>query len=112
MSGSVFTLPDLGEGLIEATVLAWLVSADERVSEGQPIVEVETTKSAVEIPAGFTGTVIALHAEPGEVVKVGQPLFSFRPDGDGADVGGIVGSIPDDTAPPARRVRLRPPGDD
>lgn len=112
MTARVFTLPDLGEGLIEATVLAWLVQPGEHVGEGQPIVEVETTKSAVEIPAGFTGTVTELHAEAGGVVNVGQPLFSYRTDDDGADVGGIVGSIPDEAAAPARRVRLRPPDDD
>jgi pyruvate dehydrogenase E2 component (dihydrolipoamide acetyltransferase) len=109
---SVFYLPDLGEGLIEATVLSWLVSAGDQVDEGQPIVEVETTKSAVEIPAGFTGTVVALHAAGGDVVRVGQPLFSYSDDrSDDAD-GGIVGTVPRATSKPERRIRLRPPDDD
>jgi len=112
MSATVFYLPDLGEGLIEATVIDWLVSAGDAVAEGQPIVEVETTKSAVEIPAGFTGTVVELHAHANDVVAVGQPLFSFVDDQVDATAGGIVGTVPRNESKPARRVRLRPPDDE
>lgn len=112
MTAAVFYLPDLGEGLIEATVLAWLVAAGDRVVEGQPIVEVETTKSAVEIPAGFTGTVEELHARPNDVVAVGQPLFSYADDRVDDTAGGIVGTVPRPESKPSRRVRLRPPDDD
>lgn len=112
ISASVFYLPDLGEGLLEATVLSWLVSPGDPVEEGQPIVEVETAKSAVEIPAGFTGSVTELHAQPGDVVGVGLPLFSFVVERDEGSAGGVVGIVPrgDDTKP-RRRVRLRPPDD-
>jgi len=112
MSASVFYLPDLGEGLIEATVLSWSAAAGDRVEEGQPIVEVETTKSAVEIPAGFSGTVTELHAQPHDVVAVGQPLFSYRDDRVDDTAGGIVGRVPSAESTPARRVRLRPPEDE
>ena len=109
---TVFYLPDLGEGLIEATVLSWLVSPGDQVKEGQPVLEVETTKSAVEIPAGFTGTVVALHAVAGEVVEVGQPLFSYTDENSGDADGGIVGTVPRAESKPERRVHLRPPDDD
>lgn len=109
---TVFYLPDLGEGLIEATVLSWLVSAGDQVSEGQPVVEVETTKSAVEIPAGFTGMVVALHAAAGDVLEVGQPLFSYTDERSGDTDGGIVGTVPRAASKPERRVHLRPPDDD
>lgn len=112
MTEQTFRLPDLGEGLIEATVLDWLVAEGDQVSEGQPIVEVETTKSAVEIPAGFTGTISALHAAVADVVAVGEPLFSYSEDGAGVVEGGIVGTVPQQPTHTQRRVRLRPPEDE
>ena len=57
-----FLLPDLGEGLTEATVVEWLVSAGEPIRVDQPVVEVETAKARVEVPAPFAGVVAALHA--------------------------------------------------
>ena len=55
-----FPLPDLGEGLIEATVLEWLVSPGDQVERNQPLVEVETTKSAVELPSPQAGKVVRI----------------------------------------------------
>lgn len=77
MPERVFALPDLGEGLEEATVNAWLVKEGEQVSLNQPIVEVETAKATVEIPSPFAGTIARLHAPAGETVKVGAPLVTF-----------------------------------
>ena len=62
MAQRVFALPDLGEGLEEATVNAWLVKEGDPVSLNQPIVEVETAKATVEIPSPFAGTIARLHA--------------------------------------------------
>ncbi|PSK96527.1 pyruvate dehydrogenase E2 component (dihydrolipoamide acetyltransferase) [Murinocardiopsis flavida] len=104
---TTFTLPDLGEGLVEATVLTWLVAPGEQVVRNQPLVEVETTKSAVEIPSPHAGTVAALHAEEGAVLAVGADLVTFEVAG--APAAGIVGTVPVDDAKPQRRVRLRPP---
>ncbi|GAA1128002.1 biotin/lipoyl-containing protein [Arthrobacter flavus] len=103
-----FPLPDLGEGLIEATVLEWLVAVGDTVERNQPLVEVETTKSAVELPSPQAGTVVRVHGEPGEVVKVGDPLIVFEvPD----NTAGIVGTVPEERAP-KRRVRLSLGSDD
>ncbi|MCZ2404890.1 biotin attachment protein [Paenarthrobacter sp. Z7-10] len=97
-----FPLPDLGEGLIEATVLEWLVSAGDQVERNQPLVEVETTKSAVELPSPQAGKVVRVYGEPGDKINVGEPLIIFEvPD----DTAGIVGTVPAEAAP-KRRVRL------
>ncbi|WP_016996682.1 biotin/lipoyl-containing protein [Kocuria atrinae] len=67
---------DLGEGLTEADILHWLVAEGDTVAMDQPIVEVETAKSAVEIPSPFEGTVHQLHGAEGETLTVGQSLIS------------------------------------
>ncbi|MFJ4207318.1 biotin/lipoyl-containing protein [Paenarthrobacter sp. NPDC089675] len=97
-----FPLPDLGEGLIEATVLDWLVQPGQQVERNQPLVELETSKSALELPSPQAGKVVRIHGEPGETINVGEPLIVFEvPD----DTAGIVGTVPKDEAP-KRRVRL------
>jgi pyruvate/2-oxoglutarate dehydrogenase complex dihydrolipoamide acyltransferase (E2) component len=97
-----FPLPDLGEGLIEATVLEWLVSPGEQVERNQPLVEVESTKSAVELPSPQAGRVVRIHGRPGDKINVGEPLIVFEvPD----NTAGIVGTVPHEDAP-KRRVRL------
>jgi 2-oxoisovalerate dehydrogenase E2 component (dihydrolipoyl transacylase) len=74
-----FLLPDLGEGLAEAEVIAWHVAVGDQVTIDQLVVEVETAKAAVEVPVPFAGTVARLHATPGSMVAVGQPLISVDP---------------------------------
>lgn len=54
-----FTLPDLGEGLTEATIVHWLVEVGEVVAIDQPVVEVETAKAMVEVPCPYGGVVTA-----------------------------------------------------
>ena len=75
-----FLLPDLGEGLDEAEVIAWRVQAGDRVTVDQVIAEVETAKAVVELPVPYAGVVTALHAEPGSTVSVGQPLITVAAD--------------------------------
>jgi pyruvate dehydrogenase E2 component (dihydrolipoyllysine-residue acetyltransferase) len=77
---NAFKLPDLGEGIHEGEVLAVLVSVGDKVKEGDPILEVETDKAAVEIPSPYTGTVSEIMVKPGDTVKVGDVLMTF---GDG-----------------------------
>ncbi|GHD08379.1 biotin/lipoyl-containing protein [Zhihengliuella salsuginis] len=103
-----FPLPDLGEGLIEATILEWLVEEGEHVERNQPLVEVETTKSSLELPSPQTGVVVRTHGGPGETIDVGDPLIVFEvPD----DTAGIIGTVPKDEKP-KRRVRLNVDLDD
>ena len=75
-----FRLPDLGEGLAEAEVIAWRVKPGDHVAVDQVIAEVETAKAVVEVPVPYAGVVTALHAEPGGVVSVGQPLITVTAD--------------------------------
>ena len=72
-----FFLPDLGEGLTDAEVLRWLVTEGETVTVDQPVVEVETAKSVVEVPTPYGGTVRTLHGAAGETLEVGAPLVTI-----------------------------------
>ncbi|MFB6143354.1 MAG: dihydrolipoamide acetyltransferase family protein [Halorientalis sp.] len=72
-----FTLPDVGEGVAEGEILQWLVEPGDTVREDQPVVEVETDKAVVEVPAPVDGTVRELRAEPGDVVPVGEVIVVF-----------------------------------
>ncbi|WP_285240470.1 dihydrolipoamide acetyltransferase family protein [Pseudarthrobacter sp. MEB009] len=78
---NVFLLPDLGEGLTEAELVNWLVSVGDEIRVDQPIAEVETAKSVVEVPSPYAGTVAVLHGEPGQTLDVGKPLISVSPGG-------------------------------
>lgn len=77
----VFLLPDLGEGLTEAELVNWLVAVGDEIRVDQPIAEVETAKSMVEVPSPYAGTVAVLHGEPGQTLDVGKPLISVTPIG-------------------------------
>lgn len=89
-----FTLPDLGEGLADAEIVSWHVSAGQRVVADQPLVAVETEKAVVEVPAPWSGTVAKLHAKPGDIVKIGAPLADIDQEGTGEDAGAVVGTLP------------------
>jgi 2-oxoisovalerate dehydrogenase E2 component (dihydrolipoyl transacylase) len=75
-----FNLPDLGEGLTEGEILSWLVKVGDTIELNQPIVEVETAKAAVEIPAKWAGVVTRIFAEAGTTVEVGSPIVSIDTD--------------------------------
>ena len=60
-----FRMPDAGEGLTEAEVLQWRVSAGDDVVVNQVLLEVETAKAAVELPSPYAGRVVELLAAPG-----------------------------------------------
>ena len=72
-----FNLPDLGEGLTEAEIVAVLVHEGDVIREDAPLLEVETDKAQVEIPSPMGGRVEKIHVEPGQTVKVGAPLVTF-----------------------------------
>ncbi len=103
MAEYVFRLPDLAEGLEDAEIVEWRVGEGDRVELNQLIGEVQTSKAAVEIPSPRAGVVVKLHAAPGDLVRVGEPLVTFEVAGDEP---GVVGRVPAEGAT-ARRVRLR-----
>jgi pyruvate dehydrogenase E2 component (dihydrolipoamide acetyltransferase) len=73
-----FKLPDVGEGLTEADIVAWHVKPGEAVEDGQIIVEIETAKAVVELPCPWDGTVTRLLAEEGQTVEVGVPIIAVE----------------------------------
>jgi len=75
-------LPELGENIESAEVVKVLVSVGDSVSPDQPIVEVETNKATVEVPAGAEGTVNKVHVREGDEVKVGQALLTLDAGGE------------------------------
>lgn len=81
---SVFALPDLGEGLTEAEIIAWRVAEGDTVNVDDVVVDVETAKAAVEVPCPYAGTVAALHGAVGDIIAVGQPLLTIAPSADRA----------------------------
>jgi 2-oxoisovalerate dehydrogenase E2 component (dihydrolipoyl transacylase) len=78
MSQYVFKMPDLGEGTVEAEIVAWHTSPGADVKEDQVIVEVMTDKAAVEVPAPVTGRVVSISGAPGDKIAVGSPLIVFE----------------------------------
>jgi 2-oxoisovalerate dehydrogenase E2 component (dihydrolipoyl transacylase) len=78
MSRYVFKLPDLGEGAVEAEIVAWRVAAGEEVKEDQPLVEMLTQKAPVEVPAPVSGRVVSTTGTVGERVAVGAELAVFE----------------------------------
>jgi len=84
MSIKTFLLPDLGEGLTEAELVRWMVASGDSVAVDQPIAEVETAKSLVEIPCPFEGVVSTLHGEAGQMMLVDEPFISVNTGGTGA----------------------------
>jgi 2-oxoisovalerate dehydrogenase E2 component (dihydrolipoyl transacylase) len=78
MSRVVFKLPDLGEGTVQAEIVAWRVKPGDRVAEDDVIVEVMTDKAAVEVPSPVTGRVVSTTGNPGDTVPVGSELIVFE----------------------------------
>ena len=72
-----FILPDIGEGIVECELLAWLVAEGDTVVEDQPVAEVMTDKATVQIPAMYSGVITKLHYQTGDIAKVHQPLFAM-----------------------------------
>ena len=77
MTRYVFKMPDLGEGTVEAEIVAWHVKVGDQVTEDQVMAEVMTEKAAVEVPAPVTGRVVSITGGPGDMVRVGAELVVF-----------------------------------
>jgi 2-oxoisovalerate dehydrogenase E2 component (dihydrolipoyl transacylase) len=78
MSQFTFKMPDLGEGTVDAEIVAWHTKPGDVVAEDQLIVEVMTDKAAVEVPAPVSGRVVSVTGAPGDKVAVGSPLIVFE----------------------------------
>jgi 2-oxoisovalerate dehydrogenase E2 component (dihydrolipoyl transacylase) len=84
MGRFVFKLPDIGEGIAEAEVVAWHVAVGSTVTEDDPLVDVMTDKATVEIPSPRAGRVLAITGSPGDMVRVGAELLVLDVDDDEA----------------------------
>lgn len=74
---SHFLLPDLGEGLVEAELIRWLVKPGEVVKESQPMAEMQTDKALVEVPSPWAGTITELCGKEGDIIKVAAVLVRY-----------------------------------
>ncbi|MCH6468725.1 dihydrolipoamide acetyltransferase family protein [Sinomonas terrae] len=90
MSKQIFTLPDVGEGLTEADIVAWKVKPGDTVAINDILCEIETAKSLVELPSPFEGTVLELLAPEHETIEVGSPIIA---------IGAASDAVPATTAP-------------
>jgi pyruvate dehydrogenase E2 component (dihydrolipoamide acetyltransferase) len=77
MALHTFRLPDPGEGLVEADIVTWRVAVGDQVKINDILVEVETSKSLVELPTPYAGTVTELLVNEGDTVDVGTPIISI-----------------------------------
>ena len=87
MSRHVLKLPDLGEGTVEAEIVAWHVKPGDVVAEDDVLVEVMTDKAAVEVPSPVSGKVISTRGNPGESLPVGSELIVFETQDDAGSRG-------------------------
>lgn len=108
----VFLLPDLGEGLTEAELVNWLVAVGDEIRVDQPIAEVETAKSMVEVPSPYAGTVAVLHGEPGQTLDVGKPLISVMPVGAAVSGAAAAGNAAPAPSPDGIAASSMPSGSD
>jgi pyruvate/2-oxoglutarate dehydrogenase complex dihydrolipoamide acyltransferase (E2) component len=77
-----FKLPDLGEGVREGEIARWLVEVGQEIAEDDPLVEIHTDKTTVEIPSPAAGQVARILVDEGELVPVGTPLVLIGSDAD------------------------------
>ena len=77
-------LPELGENVDSGELTKILVSAGDRVSKDQALLELETDKATIEVPSPVAGTIKELHVQEGRKIKVGDTLFTIEESGDGA----------------------------
>ena len=75
-----FYLPDLGEGLPDATIVEWHVKVGDSIKLDAPLCSMETAKAVVDVPSPYTGKVTKLHGAPGDIIETGAALAEFEPD--------------------------------
>ena len=94
-------LPELGENIAAGDVAAVLVSPGEQVAKDAPLLELETDKAVVEVPAPEAGVVTAIHVQAGDTINVGDTIASLDPAGQENGAGPEPGGSGKPAAPPA-----------
>jgi 2-oxoisovalerate dehydrogenase E2 component (dihydrolipoyl transacylase) len=105
-----FRLPDVGEGLTEADIVAWHVKPGDQVEVNQIIVEIETAKAVVELPSPWDGTVARLLADEGQTVDVGTPIIAVEVAGEPAVAAET--DLAERSVVPAPATATQPPADE
>jgi pyruvate dehydrogenase E2 component (dihydrolipoyllysine-residue acetyltransferase) len=77
-SATEFTLPELGENISQGDLVRLMITPGAKVSEGQPVMELETDKAVVEVPSSVSGVVKEIKVKEGEKIKVGQLIFTLE----------------------------------
>ena len=106
MGRYVFRLPDIGEGVAEAEIVAWHVAVGDSITEDQSLVDVMTDKATVDMTSPVDGVVIAVHGDIGAMMPVGGVLVEFEVAGEGGDE-----APPPETPPPAEAFEVPPPSE-
>ena len=83
MGAYTFKLPDVGEGIVEAEIVAWHIGQGDAVQEDDPLFDLMTDKATVEITSPVAGIIEKINVEMGTVVAVGTSVIEFKLDGDG-----------------------------
>lgn len=93
---TVFNLPDLGEGLLDAEIHQWHVAEGDEVAVDQPLVAMETAKAVVDLPSPRAGRIKKLHGKPGDIIQTGAVLLEFAENGQAAaaSVTAVEGETP------------------
>jgi pyruvate dehydrogenase E2 component (dihydrolipoamide acetyltransferase) len=98
---NIFLLPDLGEGLEEAELIEWCVKEGQTINEFDMLAKMETDKALSDVPSPRGGTIAKLHGKPGEKIKVGSPLVTFK--GEGAAAASPSPKVPTTEQKPVQR---------
>ncbi len=103
MARFVFNLPDIGEGIAEAEIVAWHVKVGDRVEEDGKIADVMTDKATVEMESPVTGTIVSVAGAEGDMIAIGAALVVIEVEGDD----GVQAEAP--VPPPATPRKEKPP---
>ncbi len=109
MAKFIFNLPDIGEGIAEAEIVAFHVKPGDRISEDQPVADMMTDKATVEMESPVSGTVLRIAGVPGDVIAIGSMLVEIETEGEGqGTTDPIIQPIKSDVMPPVEAPKAVP----
>jgi 2-oxoisovalerate dehydrogenase E2 component (dihydrolipoyl transacylase) len=108
MASYSFKLPDIGEGIAEAEIVAWHVAVGDVVEEDAPLADLMTDKATVEMTAPVAGKVTRLAGEAGEMIAIGSVLAEFETEGDVEDAPGPTPAVEEAPNEAAQVVKPEP----
>ncbi|KQM13920.1 dihydrolipoamide acetyltransferase family protein [Novosphingobium sp. Leaf2] len=109
MGRYTFTLPDIGEGIAEAEIVAWHVKVGDTIKEDDRVADMMTDKATVEMESPVSGTVIEVAGEAGDVIAIGSPLVVIEVEGAGNDTASPGAAPAPKAAPVEQRIAAENP---